>query len=837
MLKFWRSRKKSSQADKAAPARRPRSPASPSSAHQKASPPSSSASTGSTTTPLRGLGLSPLEQRDTVKEAGTSGQEAAAAATMGGARRGSSPRLDEIRPVERAPSEEAIAERPRKVLIDRNGRDAHLGPAFLSVEEATTAAKEPVRRDGSHSHDDDNDKPPTTWSEMVSPDLVANLSARERTRQEILWEVVASEERYVAELRSLVEHYSYPLLHPHLTSSSSPIPQRSFSVSPQPSSSTRTLSPYPASPPPPTTTASTSSAELPIASRFSRSPSPQPPPPAAPSSESARDLSALDFAPDSSYSSDEYHHASRPPTRSYLGRPSLPDLPTGARRTSMLTPPPPPPLVPLSATASTGRLASLGSRARDSFFRPASSSSSRRVKLYEAGGAEGSGELARPVPPLPEALRKVLGATIDMLQGHEDLSARLAVDQGVSSCPPWFLHTYTTYIVSLEDALAELDSHLRVAAAATTSDSNRKRLFKSHKSTAGSDTTRIGVLLQKLEEQAAAAGESNMGICLSKPLMRLSKLPLLMQALLYHTAMALEVDALVRSIENEKVEEEDREKARDALARIDGIRDQALMAPRGARILLDEKPAPPLAILQPQKPNRRLSAAPLKRETRAKNSKEWLITFTDVVVRAEKIGETDVPTGPSGIKPKKSKHDKPHKRGDLRNTYRFIGIERWETPEAADEALRLFYERRKGGTAPAQDESCHSEEEDAESQMSFRYDTEEPQPVKPLPRSQNGGGASPRVQTPAPTKFAGRLRDHARPLSPVQSPQPRHHDAPTVSDMLKAQEQRAASPPPPPPPPLPRRREAPPQRRLADSREDSTFGLYSIWAEEEAGCS
>lgn len=59
--------------------------------------------------------------------------------------------------------------------------------------------------------------------------------------------------------------------------------------------------------------------------------------------------------------------------------------------------------------------------------------------------------------------------------------------------------------------------------------------------------------------------------------------------------MALEVDALVRSIENEKVEEEDREKvsptrllqgscplltsvfdpqARDALARIDGIRDK-----------------------------------------------------------------------------------------------------------------------------------------------------------------------------------------------------------------------------------------------------------------------
>ena len=100
-----------------------------------------------------------------------------------------------------------------------------------------------------------------------------------------------------------------------------------------------------------------------------------------------------------------------------------------------------------------------------------------------------------------------------------------------------------------------------------------------------------------------------------------------------------------------------------------------------------------------------------------------------------------MPTGPSGIKPKKSKQDKPHKRGDLRNTCehllllqasaaycglcsrawridRFIGIERWETPEAADEALRVFYARRRGGTALAEDESGHSEDEmDAESQM------------------------------------------------------------------------------------------------------------------------
>lgn len=38
--------------------------------------------------------------------------------------------------------------------------------------------------------------------------------------------------------------------------------------------------------------------------------------------------------------------------------------------------------------------------------------------------------------------------------------------------------------------------------------------------------------------------------------------------------MALEIDALVRSIEDEKIEEEEREKSRDLLARIEGINDK-----------------------------------------------------------------------------------------------------------------------------------------------------------------------------------------------------------------------------------------------------------------------
>ena len=39
--------------------------------------------------------------------------------------------------------------------------------------------------------------PPNSWSEMAEEELIANLGPRERTRQEVLWEIVSSEERYV----------------------------------------------------------------------------------------------------------------------------------------------------------------------------------------------------------------------------------------------------------------------------------------------------------------------------------------------------------------------------------------------------------------------------------------------------------------------------------------------------------------------------------------------------------------------------------------------------------------------------------------------------------------
>jgi hypothetical protein len=73
----------------------------------------------------------------------------------------------------------------------------------------------------------------TSWSETAEDDLVSNLGSRERTRQEVLFEILASEERYVspinslpqltstryvAELAKMKDTFIDPLLHPFATS-------------------------------------------------------------------------------------------------------------------------------------------------------------------------------------------------------------------------------------------------------------------------------------------------------------------------------------------------------------------------------------------------------------------------------------------------------------------------------------------------------------------------------------------------------------------------------------------------------------------------------------------
>ncbi|GAA6000018.1 uncharacterized protein JCM10292_003585 [Rhodotorula paludigena] len=856
MFKFWRS-------PKPAPSSSP-SPAPPSPPPARRDDPTAHSSAGHAPA-VHGLGLglpteldharlSPhtrLDGRTTPLVASTRGASAASDDSQAASRTAARP--DKYASAQGAGLGSVLRERNGTARNDRSvsegtaataqrkGKERAVSPASFSPSFFTSGS---ARNDSYAPHaidfgerDPTQIYAPTTWSEMAHHELVVNLSPRERTRQEILWEVVASEERYVAELRSLVELYSNPLLHP-LIKTPSHSPATRFGFSPEPA---QTLSP-----------ASSSSADLPIASRFARSPDLYSSP--GPSHEDlSRSAAAVRIADVPEIPDDTLRpSASTSSTSGPLGRSSLPNLPTGARRNLSSTT-----LDPQSGLAAVSST-SLGTRIASAFktrhpLRPASSA----AKLHRAP-THAPQEVLQP-PPLPEALKKVLEATIEMLRGHEELSARLK-EQWARAFPlvrglaaiwsdqPWFLSTYTTYIVSLEEALSILDTCLPSAHSAApalgagSAEKWQKRL------------TRV---LMRLEEQAAEAGESSLGICLSKPLMRLGKLPLLMQALLYHTdptthewektrAMALEVDALVRSIEDEKIEEEERERTRDVLARIDGINDKALMAPRTARILIDESLAPPSASTPPtvrNKLSRRLSGAAgsstLKSSTRSSGKgQEYLIRFTDVIIRAQKTGETDIPGSFSRGKEKKGKPGKTRKAGKIRNTYRFVRVERWEPREMADAALYDLNERRRAQGSRDNSEATDEELDYAESRMSFRYDADSPQPVEPRsflsPQPSNKRAASsshaPSPLSPPSAKFGARLRyaseDVTGAAMRMTTPDPRAHrfNSPTVSSTAKVHH-RPTSPPRSPPRPA-----GPAPVSLQHARDDSAMNLYSIWA-------
>jgi hypothetical protein len=63
------------------------------------------------------------------------------------------------------------------------------------TDKATTTIRPPSPHPVKPRYDGGSFLPPACWSESVSEDLVANLGPSERARQEILWEIVASEER------------------------------------------------------------------------------------------------------------------------------------------------------------------------------------------------------------------------------------------------------------------------------------------------------------------------------------------------------------------------------------------------------------------------------------------------------------------------------------------------------------------------------------------------------------------------------------------------------------------------------------------------------------------
>ncbi len=183
---------------------------------------------------------------------------------------------------------------------------------------------------------------------------------------------------------------------------------------------------------------------------------------------------------------------------------------------------------------------------------------------------------------LAKALRKrfddqypLVRSLADVFHAHVSLVESVITSGSLKAFKASILREYATYVLHLEAALSQADLLLSHAQTASTSRRHSKTL-SSHPS------GKLSMLLLSLEELAADRGESGLIISLSKPFQRLLKYPLLFQNLLFNTDPSMkeyertldmvdEVEQIVRGIEDEKVDYEEKERTRDAWARIDGL--------------------------------------------------------------------------------------------------------------------------------------------------------------------------------------------------------------------------------------------------------------------------
>jgi len=270
-------------------------------------------------------------------------------------------------------------------------------------------------------------------------------------------------------------------------------------------------------------------------------------------------------------------------------------------------------------------------------------------------------------------------------------------------------------VLHLERALEQVDSALSAAS-----------IMQRPKKQDAGEWVLICRTLQKLEESAADKGETGLAISLSKPFQRLLKYPLLFQNLLFHTdpstfeyestlQMVAEVESIVRSIEDEKIHKEERDKTRDIFARIDGLeKDKILAVFKPSRMLIEERPldatsydpptkgTPPFAIGGATSPSgnkillvtkktsfRRISEVLQPSAEKGVGGKKdlWLVVFNDVVLRCQRTGVTSLPLATTtnsraSSAPEmqaKSKHGTTRRAPPVRtrNLYRFIKVESW----------------------------------------------------------------------------------------------------------------------------------------------------------------
>ena len=256
-------------------------------------------------------------------------------------------------------------------------------------------------------------------------------------------------------------------------------------------------------------------------------------------------------------------------------------------------------------------------------------------------------------------------------------------------------------MLHLEKALEQVDNAMKHASSVGRKPSKKQE---------GDQLLKIGAYLQRLEENAAEKGETGLAISLSKPFQRLLKYPLMFQNLLFHTdpstfeyestlQMVAEVETIVRSIEDEKIQKEERDKTRDVLGRIDGLEKvKQLAVPKPSRVLVEERMViqtgpsgsgtPPPGVNGGKvkgKPSFKRLSDVLQSGSNGIGGKKdlWLVVFNDVVLRCQRTGTTSLPIGGASYRRTNSMpemQDKakyattgrrnPHAR--RRNLYKFI---------------------------------------------------------------------------------------------------------------------------------------------------------------------
>ncbi|KAF9069897.1 hypothetical protein BDP27DRAFT_1383024 [Rhodocollybia butyracea] len=597
----------------------------------------------------------------------------------------------------------------------------------------------------------------TSWSEVTEEDLVSNLGSRERTRQEVLFEIISSEERYVQELAKMKETFIEPLLHPYSVANnnnrvgSPTLDYNSYEYDYQ-SAMTQSADHLP-----------------PIAARFM---SPTPSLPKAKDSTPNIDGESMDTDEDDKTKSRRNHP--RSPYGTYAKK-SVP-FPSGARSHHSL--PPPPRGNASASTHSLGRQSiteqhererahsqsnNNGTAARGMLRKFRKDSTKEDDGVINAVLGDGISVPLLPSHFIPPDLRICLEVIDTVISdGHKRLSEALKKrydDQFplVRSLADVFVANsdvfqgYATFVLHLERALEQVDRALSEGSSSKskTSKTSKPTPSKTSTSTPSSSTPTtppwplLHSLFTSLDTLASSRGETSLSISLSKPFQRLLKYPLLFQNLLYHTdastseyeatlQLVAEIEWIVRSIEDEKVEMEERDRVRDVLGRIEGLEKawkggRGVGMPKKGRLLVDERRYVPMGTTlnnnnntPPSTSNGSASPPPVRGKSSFKRLSDalspsknkdannvsiggkkdiWLVEFNDVILLCQRTGTTTVPIASAASAPNPTAPNGASKRANSlpaadgkgtatttrrghhtkpRNLYKFVKIQTWE---------------------------------------------------------------------------------------------------------------------------------------------------------------